>query len=554
MFRVPFACLAALVAVSTAVADTDVETPLAAVPADALFVGRLASPEATLESAHAFLRAAEFLPKRSNDPFAAIGTWIGNPRLAGVDRSANWWFAGLVDADGRYSTVFLIPTTSFVEARRTLEATLGRSRVHRSGRWIVYSTDEAAVLQVRNTMDGKQESLDDSLGKAERELLLEGEVTVRVSPAAAARLPVPDDLALPVPPEWLERIGLEMSAATDPKALVKMVNANVRSLTLAVRVSPGGLGLELLLDPAGDRIVSLVSGWQAPTRSEWSTRLPEEQLVYLGLQGVPSSAVRGIVENAVEEMPRRSELRRRLAGIGETLGEIELGEVAVSVGLGRVEQGALQVAKVVAVDPADKVLELMRREYESTAFDAFETAQRVRVETGGATVAGRRADRLRVSVRREGVGRAWFDTLYGRDGLEGALLAEEGRVVQVMGGGRAFADSCLRRLDDRTGRTGNRVLAASLGRLPENANLVLLADLPSLAVGVLRAGLRGGAVEEELDPRLLDEFDRERNYTGMAVGLEPAGLRVAVHVPAVQIRRTRTVLGFLASRVRLGGS
>ncbi len=268
------------------------------------------------------------------------------------------------------------------------------------------------------------------------------------------------------------------------------------------------------------------------------SQLPPDQPFYVGFLGDMQQLTQWSLDWTRQSLKLDEQQQQAFNAIGETIQNIEYGEIAGTVGLGSTEgDGLVRATMIVAAAPTATVQALMRAYGETLGAITTSNLRQVTITRPEAETYGQRtADLITVTQEFTGpqapVQQAILETLFGAAGMESRIVYLDDRYLQTTGGGREAMEVALKQLD--TSRDNG--LDAHRSALPSQGNFVLLADVASAIIRTLRFVVRRASVPIALDTDLLDEIKTEASYIGFAASSVPDGLHCRTHLPLEQLR------------------
>jgi hypothetical protein len=127
--------------------------------------------------------------------------------------------------------------------------------------------------------------------------------------------------------------------------------------------------------------------------------------------------------------------------------------------------------------------------------------------------------------------------MFGDEGIKYYLAYEMDKVIQTMGGGKDLMADALKGLkaSDSVQPEGYRQ-----GLIP-NPNLLVLVDLPALAIQAMKAASGIPGLPISIDADALDNIKLEKSYIGFSAAVEKDALRAKTRLPAEQFQSMMAV-------------
>ena len=201
----------------------------------------------------------------------------------------------------------------------------------------------------------------------------------------------------------------------------------------------------------------------------------------------------------------------------------------MAFGVGDADGGILRIANVIKVKPTDKMRDLSRDMVRSMGkLNVGPVKQNIELKVDAEKYGDYVGDL--VTTRQDidpeldplGIQSQMNRVLYGEEGQVQRLVYLKDSVAQTMGGGRGAMEQLLKSLAAADGKTGdtkasNATAATVRSKLSPEANLVAMADLPSLVVDLLQAVIQATQLPIPIDvDGLKESIGEKRSYVGLS--------------------------------------
>jgi hypothetical protein len=137
--------------------------------------------------------------------------------------------------------------------------------------------------------------------------------------------------------------------------------------------------------------------------------------------------------------------------------------------------------------------------------------------------------------------------MFGPEGMKSYLVYQTDKVVQSMGGGKDAMAAVLKKVDGTASAGGAN---HRKGLIP-NPNVLVLLDLPGLAVQGLKMASAIPGLPIQIDASQLDGLKFEKSYIGFSAAAEKNAVRVKTRLPVEQVQALMAV-GLFAQSLHQG--
>ncbi len=537
--------------------------PSDAVPDSASVVLRLKAPETTLGNLGDFVDAVQLgVGAVVKGNLAALGLAISNPTLAGVDVEKDWWVIAFVESRQQPMLVFVVPAK---DANALKSALPPGFHYHAADTLAIYSDNEEALAKVRHRMSGKGTSLWSKVDAASKKLFDASDLSVfinlqQLTKAFESEL----NQAEPQLDMFLNQISgaipdaqrvqivpvLDMYRVLGKSAVQGVRDSN--SLTLTASFSKDAIRFEDRLQVAEGTKTAKFLAAQPTSELSLMGRLPAGKAVYFGVKADMAGMVdwsmnmtKGMMVNASDEQKSQFD-----AAVKEMRG-LKWNEMAVYFNLDATNPGAIRAGTVGEITPTKRLREISHtmmkamKEIQSIGFK-----QTTKLEPAAEKIGGVEVDRITMqqefdeSLDPQGIQKKLRNALFGEDGMQQLVMYQPTRTLQTFGGGLTELENLVTAINS-TSKT-DEARATARKRFIEQANAVILADVPQLMVSAIRLAARELPVP--INAATLDGLQLTPSYIGGAVACEPTAARMQVVIPVEQAQGIAKVVMTLMGR------
>ncbi|MBX3441465.1 MAG: hypothetical protein KF774_03600 [Planctomyces sp.] len=554
------AAFLALVAVGASALAAD--GPLNQFASDTDVVVRFKTPKATIE------KVARMVDKiqpgfgamvRQNSP--AIGMLISNPALTGVDQTKDWYIAIHTNGPDQPSVVFAIPTTN----AKAADAALGEQfSSHAAGGWLYYSEDEdalpgdsAPVQALAGVMRGEPTTL------FER-----GDISIFVN-IANLTTKYADELeqAQEQAAMAIQQIG-EQAPPTPGMDIGALLNAyseifnhlirgaqDTQQLTIAATIADDGILFEDYLSFTSGSSTANALRNHPRNAMAGLTKLPADATVLFGASADMQQLTAWGMSFSSSMLGDNQDLKAQLDTFNTGIKSITFGPMIGSFSLGNPADGMFRTVSVMEVSPVEKYRDMMRSLSESMGrVEMNGITQETTVQRDAESVGSDKVDIVTVvqdfdeNLDPTGMQKQMQGVMFGPEGLATRMLYQKGRVVSSLGGGKAALEAAVRNLD---GTASGQIEAGRKGMI-DDPNLLVLIDLPGLAMQGIKAASEIPGLPLPIDGQAVDNLKLPQSYIGFSAAVEPDAVRIKTRIPVEQAQ-SLIAIGFFFQQMQGGG-
>lgn len=512
----------------------------------ATFVLRLSSPQQTIKNWATGLdaiqeglgSAAQFMIP------AQLGSQTSNPQLAGVDQTRDWHLVVLTKSGEEPRVVFVIPAADPEQLIAALPESFSTST---AGDYVLY-TDRGELPEVAETST----SLDATMPEEIRQVFDSGEIGIYLN-AAILRGVYSEELdqAYDRTLEALNqlRFAMAQTSEADLSAVIEvygtfaeqafqMINDS-QSLAVSLSLDQNRIQIDELCQFGDNTKTAKRLGEFPLSPLEDIQRLPAGAFAYYGISGGmdklmkwSSKLTTGMIQDPDE--------REKVESYFDQLNEVSFGSLVGNMKFQESDSGIIQAASLAKADPIDKLREFMRNSTESIqTMELPGMTQTTTIQPEAETYGDLKADLVTVEQEftadgvQGGMKQMMSDALFGPQGMQSRVLYFDDEYLTVMGGGKAATQAAI----DARNSPGNPQLAEPRKQLMEQANLIVLFDLPGGITQALRAAqpiLR--SMNAPIDAQMIDELQIKPSFNAIGIAAEKGSLRARTVVPVEQVR------------------
>jgi len=540
--------------------------PLDLVPQNAGVVVRLKSPDATIAKVGNFANQIQpGLGFMVQGQASALGIGISNPTLAGVDLKQDWMIAVFPVANAEPAVVFIVPATD-IDAMK--EAVGDGFSFATKDSWAAYSQDEAIIELVEDLIGGDGQAL--SMDRRAAGVFDGGDLAVYVN-ATSLTETYKDELAsadeqLEVFLEGLKaqasgQQGLNLGPIFDiygdiAKGLLQAVRDS-ESLSVGLAVTNEAVTIdELVLVKAASGTDEYLQAHK-PGDMAILNRLPQDKAGYMAVDmdlkalvnwGMDLAAkfAEGTKDSDDENLQKVAEMIEKFRGVMDEFDNVELGSAGWAFDLKQGDAGILEAYTVSEAKPAETMRQVTQKMSGLGQMQLPGMTQEVKVESAAEKYGDLSADVIRVKQEFTeeadplGIQKEMQKLLYGEEGMVQRVIIKDDHVIQTLGGDQETMKELLAAFDAPADATTLSVSQKARNGLLEQANVVGLIDLPSLAITGLSIASKTGQLPIPVPLDGIENVKVQPSYVGFSVGTEPQGLRCRTQISA------GTVRGFMA--------
>lgn len=518
-------------------------SPLSLIPDDASVVIRLKAPDTTLTDLAAFVdKVQPGLGGMVQIQSSLLGTALHNPTLAGVDMSQDWYAAVFIDSQQERGAALLVPTTD----SQALQDAVGEGfHFFKTDGWVAYAKKQALVERIENCAGGDLQSITKLLDEGSGVRLSSGHLTAVVN-AGSLQKAFADELAgaeqnidklIDEMAEQVSRTspGIDMQYVMDMyRDMGRLVVQGLRDATV------GTISLSITEDDLQvEEFLTVKEGSQSDTflQSHPVSDLARLQSVpdglsgYWALSGNPETLfdwTERLLSGSVSDEAVKEKFSKSL----EFMRKTKMGTVAGGGDLFPDEDAALRYFGVNEFTPAAPLRDAFLTFAPETEYEIAGIRQKLHIEKDFETVDGHSVDlyRFEQTIPPEmdplGIQNAINERFYGPDGITQRLVLSENLFLNTIGGG---TESIRKLLAPK--EWSDETLLAARKRLPDTANLVMMADMPGLLHKFAKILLSSGKLPVPIRAEQLDTLQLSKSYAGFSLAAGPQQLHARTSLP-----------------------
>lgn len=532
-------CLVGLWPLSTASA----QSPLATVPDNAAVVVRIA-PIDEIESELAGFAdqvqegAGEFASTNVREVFAEI---VRDSELEGVDTTQDWYFALFTNGTQPPRVVLMIPATDAEAVLSNIPA----EGVSRDG-YVLASpntSDIEALLDASESNSVLKEIPDiDGFNSAHVALFVNADhlVTTYADEIDMAQRQINmalDQLQGVQIPDSPVDMGTVVDMYRGMLEWVDDVLADAEAITVTASISESDIVIDkrLVYREGSESAEEIVAG-EAGLADAFAS-LPEGMPLYYAAAGGGLSDMMEFGMSFTLSMVEGDDAAR-LEELIDRLGELGFGTMSGCVSLPDGEM-PLRGVTTVELEDVEGYRELLTEM--NTAFSDIDLGmfrQTTTVEVDAETYGDYSADIVTVTQEYEGAAAAQQaqinEYMFGGDGMVSRIVYDDEAVLTTMGGGRELMETAIAAYD-----AGEQDLSAWSDGALENANLLVLFDLPAFGRQLLHFVVKAGGGQVPVPPQLVDAVDAielEESFITLSTATDGNSVLARVSIPASQIK------------------
>ncbi|MFO0999576.1 MAG: hypothetical protein U0936_04510 [Planctomycetaceae bacterium] len=471
----------------------------------------------------------------------AFGQAIKNPQLAGVDQSKDWYVALFIDDSGEPKGVLVLPVTDADEAKGAMEETF-EFLEHET--WLICSPEGHFFDEFEDLKGGKLKSAASLLDDQLEAIVTKGHLTVAIN-AVLLRETFADELntADDHLEELIQMMGAQIKQASPSmdmeyvldmyrdlgRTLLQAVNDS-ESYALSIQVTDDALKIDQLLTVGEETATAAFFATQPVSDMSSLKSVPEGLMGYLGLHGDPSSLLTWS-KSVVEKVIRNEEQKALTLKALESLKEAEFGTLAAGGDLLPEEETAMRYFSVAEIAPAQKIRDMMKSLGNGAEYEVAGIEQQLTYEPDAEKIGDQSVDIYRVKqtipegLDPTGMQKKINEKLYGSDGIVQRIMLKENVMLQTMGGGL----DAMKQLVDSPEWQSETLLSAR-ARQHENANLIVLVDLPNSVYKFAKLIIGTGALPIPIQSEQIEGLELPASYSGFSLAMEENRLSTTTNV------------------------
>jgi hypothetical protein len=538
------------------------QEPLDVVGPDAALVVRVKAPKATSEKVAEFAGAIDpglaNVVKRQS---ASMGVAIHNLTLDGVDQAADWWVAVYPPPEGENnpSTVFIIPATDLKKMKAGVPEEF---TFFEHGKYGVYSKDEEGIAKTKPLVGKKGDSISKAFDAASKGLFDKGDVSVFVNVSGLATK-YKDHLAeaRQAAEQQIENMPVNPAApGLNPEDIAKVAKTfltgvfqaveDSQSFTLAVTVSKSSVNIEELLRVKSGSGFDKVLQKSPPSSLDLLGSLPAGCQIYMGT-AFDMAGLLDLTSNFTNLIQGDEATKKALAESIAELKKLKYGPVVGGIKITPAKSAVISSTQISQITPTQKLRDISRNMATKTAtVEQNGFKQVTKLEADKETYGSNKADVVTMKFEpgddadpaTTGMIENLMNLAFGEEGLTQRFVYLPEIVVQTMGGGKTLMQQTLDAIQKKG--AGSSAIAASRTQLGKSSNLLLLIDLPNLAISAGKALSQSGTLESFGVPEdLFSDTTSPESYIGFSAATEPQGLRMTTVVPVEQVQGIVKLVG-----------
>lgn len=541
------------------------ESPLEFISSDAILVLRLKSPNTARESLAVYLdHILPGLGIQVRNRSDALGGFILNPKLAGVDLTSDWYQVVYREEGAKPAqSVFVIPASDIGKMHKALGPTIPFLE-HRN--WGIYSSDRDALARLQNCLKGDGQSFAALLDKESRESFDRGELSVYINlEPFVKRNENQVDESLQNLATKLAEFDKKFPVTTSPLPAFAYLASRFHEVFLqgfrdskcsvtTVSIVDDVLEIEQLIrmqpDSSSDRFLTSCKTSAFPALQ----RLPKSAVGYFGysnLSGltkwalqIPNLAAMTTpdenMQNEIQDLRVRSALVNQKAHM-------------VATYLREEPHQGLEVVTLTETDAPDRLRELALEQWvlENRQLlqhpEVESVALTVRKETYGDAAADLNTIILKpIPTANKPLAVApvvspwWQIAMYPGGACTTRSIPFKDSLVTTVGGTRETLSRVLQSLGAPILESGS-LFQKARARLNETCNLLVMVDIPLAIAKCARYSAEAEARKDGTPVRvtetMIEGLGLKPSYAGFTVGAEPGGIRCRLNLPSQQIRK-----------------
>jgi hypothetical protein len=550
------------------------DNPLEAIPDDAGVIIRWQKPTETVKKGVEFVSGVDPDAGRLLGPLSrGIGVAISNPGLAGVDKQRDWYVAVFPKVEGDPGIVFAIPTS---DADAMQAAILGEFTFATYQDWLLYALDKTLIEKIQTRIDGKQKSIVTLIDKESVAVMDRNDLSVYLN-VIQLRVVYKEQLDAAE-----DRFDAQLAqfqnfapaaAGIDLKPILDMYSQAFRGmiqsvkdtqgLTLGLSVAKESVDVETLARVTADSATDKILQANKTSDMKRLDGLPADSHAYVGVSGDTDGLVAWGTRMSAAMHTGEGETKAAIEKTAKEISKLNFGSFLMSFGIGNADGGILRIANVIEVTPTDKMRDLTREMSRSMGKVNIgpikqEIKLKVDAEKYGDYVGDLVTTHQEIDPQLDplGIQAQMNRILYGEEGQVQRIVYLKDTVAQTVGGGRGAMEQLLKSLAASAENTGdtkatNTAMAAVRSQLSPQANLVAMADLPSLIVDMLQAVIQASQLPIPIDTDgLKKSIGEKRSYVGLSFAGGPQSAHVKLHIPLLQAKNVTTLVKTIQQMVQ----
>lgn len=534
-------------------------TPLDSIPATADVVLRMRKPKETIDKAAEMAATVRSSLGDQMQRYAdALGLFISNPTMAGVDRSRDWHVVAFAHADSDPYVVFIIPATDTDSLQNALPE--GMASFVRDD-WVFYCEEEAGLEPLKQEVPESGAGIQSEMSEKSRPLFADSDISafVNVDHLTATFSKQIGSHQVQMESLIKRRLGmLALVPGVDPDKMVgegsDAAGQSVKdctAFTAGIVISNDGVNIETYAEFTDGSATSAALAELSTADMTSLTDLPAESLLYFGVAGGLARKADWGLSTSSSVIEQDAEQRERMDAIEESLEKVKYDSMVGALGIGDSETGYIRFVGITNASPASDLRTLKQEVSELIAGEDPQQGltQSADYETDAESYGERQVDLLTVTQKIDPNVNPFFaqivgtlqETLFGPDGMQVRFLFDGDRYLQSTGGGKAAMETAVKQFSSDS---GNGLDTSLTGLIPQ-PSIVLLLDVQRLVYMALTAAAANPNLNLPIDPSMLGGANPEPSYVGISLASETNGLRSKTQIPPVQLVRMVQVGMFL---------
>jgi hypothetical protein len=559
MTRIRCAATVAMLVMTSAMAVA-ADSPLASISNEADVVIRLKAPKTTIGKIASLAdKVQPGIGGMISQQGAMIGAAVQNPTGAGISQTKDWYIAVYTNGQEEPSVLFAVPVTDADAAKGALSDEFSSKAVED---WLFYSKDEEALPEGETS-----ESIAAVMRGEPTTVFDKGDLSIFVNighltEAYSEELEMADEQV----ENLVETIGSQMppTPGMDMKAIlgvysdvVKQVLQGVKDaqqLTVAINIADDGITAEDYLSFGESTTTAEALASHPRNEMKNIAKLPDDAVIVYGASTDISKLTEWGMQMTSEMFGENEELKAGIAEFQTAAKDLKWGSIVGALSLGAPDQGVVRSVTITEVSPVAKYKDLMRSvTAKMGAIEVPGLKQSTTVQADAETFGSQKADIVTVTQEFDenldptGMQKQMQAMMFGPEGMKSYLVYQSDKVVQSMGGGKDAMAAVLKKVDGTASAGGAN---HRKGLIP-NPNVLVLLDLPGLAVQGLKMASAIPGLPIQIDAGQLDSLTFEKSYIGFSAAAEKNAVRVKTRLPVEQVQALMAV-GIFAQSLHQG--
>lgn len=517
------------------------ESPLEIIPETASAVIRFQAPDKIKEDLSDFVDKVQ--PGFGGFIEAQFPTILGeisqNKTLDGLDLTNDWYMVMVLNEDGEPQPVLVLPTTDMEAAKEAVESTF---EIAEDEDWLICAMDTALLEDFGND---DLESIESVLTEKSEARLASGHIGVFVNGEQlkeefAEELESADQHL----DELIDNI-VQQAQQVNPAANMKAVAGMYKelgklflqavrdsdSITVSLEFTEDAFQTDFLLTAGESTSTAKFFGSQPVSDMKRLTSIPEGMLGYVAAHGDPTVTV-DYLRKFTSELITDEEVLAKMTKSLDLMKDARIGTVAGGGNLLPDEEGSLRYLVITEVQPTSVFRNAMKLlgdglEYETAGIKIKQTYEPDTEKLDGTSVDILRTEQtMPEGLDPTGMQEAIQKKFYGSNGIEQRVLTTSDLMYQTIGGGL----DAMKSLTTSKTWTDETLLKARAG-LHEQANALMLVDMPNSLLAASRAVLSTNTLPLPIQASQLDGLEVKPSYSGFSMAVESNTLEARGTIP-----------------------